>query len=181
MNSKEMTEMFKSNDVPNLYTIKYWNKNDPKKVMFGVVNPYDKEQKKIWKTHRHLLIEDAVKGTVMRCPFAEMGLEKMSYSDEYDTYVEAEYNKAMKLSKKAGKGVKVNKIFAIGVGDGNAFYIVTKIGKSTVEIEWRSFQGDRWVDSRFGYGGSFKKKDIERFVTAQEAMAEIFGEIPSGR
>lgn len=53
--------------------------------------------------------------------------------------------------------------FTCPVGDGCAHYVVMAFRKrrSECEIEWRGFNGDRWVDQMFGMGGWYRTKDIE--------------------
>lgn len=170
-------EMFKSNEVPDFYRVKCFYRHEPQNVLFGIVNSHSDEQKKRWKTHRQLIVEDAVTGKTWHCPAADMVFEEQKWEDgnEYDAYVEKEYKKAVKLDKKVGKGVKIGKLFRMGVGDGYAFYVITSVTGNKVKVEWRSFQGDRWVDQMFGYGGSFRKKDVANMVGREDALQEIFG------
>ena len=95
--------------------------------------------------------------------------------DEYQQYVRAEAKKACALSDSLPPGVQVGKMFSIGVGDGQADYVVTKVMRSNCQVEWRGFSMDRWTDHHFGWGGSFPIKDIARYVGQAEAMAKLFG------
>jgi hypothetical protein len=91
----------------------------------------------------------------------------LNFGNEYDNYVEAEYMKAKEISNTV-RGITVGKLFSTPVGDGCAFYLITDVGPRNATIEWRSYQGDRWVDQHFGGGGSFSKKMLERFVGQED-------------
>jgi hypothetical protein len=99
----------------------------------------------------------------------------MEGGSEYDQHVDAEYKKAKNVSAAAGPGVKVGKLFSTPVGDGCAFYIVTKVNKKTCKVEWRSFQGDRYIDRHFGYGATVPISQVETFIGFEEAMTKAFG------
>ena len=94
--------------------------------------------------------------------------------DELSLYVADEFDKAEKLSNSL-KGFQPGKLFYIGVGDGNAHYIVTEVGKRTCKIEWRGFGADRYTDQILGWGGTFKNTIIMQQVARCEGLAAIFG------
>lgn len=53
-------------------------------------------------------------------------------------------------------------IFSVGVADGSAQYVVTSSARVYCEVEWRCYSNpDRYVDRMFGYGGKFRKKDVD--------------------
>lgn len=54
--------------------------------------------------------------------------------------------------------------FSIGVADGSANYVVTKVMRKNCVIDWRAWCPDRWTDHHFGYGGQFRIDDIERYI-----------------
>ena len=156
------------------------------KTHYGIVRNYDDTAKEAAK-RGELIVDDAVLPVAYRVKESDVTDIEMKFgrldlasgrfvdSDEYHTYVGDEYAKAEKLSKSLGKGVKVGKLFAIGVADGSASYVVTKVNKKTCKVEWRGFCLDRWVDHWLGYGKTVPLKDIERYVGAEEALADIFG------
>lgn len=84
--------------------------------------------------------------------------------DEFEMYVDAERKKAEKTSEECGRQLKPGKMFFTPVGDGTAYYVVTKVGPKTCTVEWRGFSGDRWVDHFFGHGGNFRNSDIKRYL-----------------
>ena len=84
--------------------------------------------------------------------------------DAYHAHVAAEHAKARELSDALPAGVQVGAVFSVGGGDGSAWYVVTRVFRKTCRIEWRGFCPDRYVDHMFGYGGSFRLADVERYV-----------------
>lgn len=92
----------------------------------------------------------------------------------YDMYVEAERKKAEVASLAVTQGVGVGSLFSIGVGDGTAHYVVTKVNKKTCRVEWRGFCLDRWTDHHFGWGGTFPVADVARYVEGGRKIAAIF-------
>lgn len=86
------------------------------------------------------------------------------FGGEYDKHVEAEYKKAQAKSDRL-KGIAVGKLFSVGVADGCAVYIITKVNK-TCDVEWRGFGGgDRYTDHYFGWGRKgVDKADVQRYV-----------------
>jgi hypothetical protein len=63
----------------------------------------------------------------------------------------------------------------VPVGDGYAFYLVTKVNPRTCDVEWRGFSPDRWTDQVLGYGGRFPRERIEPLVARESALDGIFG------
>jgi hypothetical protein len=80
--------------------------------------------------------------------------------DEYDDYVALQQILHDIIDDRCGEGVVVGRGFSVGVGDGSAHYVVTKVARVNCTVEWRGFCADRWVDRMFGYGGSFRKSDV---------------------
>lgn len=87
--------------------------------------------------------------------------------DEYTSYVQDQFAAAMELARQV-EGVVVGAMFSIGVGDGKAFYVVTKLSRVNCTVEWRGFGGDRYVDHFFGWGRSINKKEVARYVRKGE-------------
>lgn len=165
-----------ANEIPDLYQVKY-RRNGSRKWRYGIVNRYSDDALKEWNNRRLLLVEDAV------LPIAEwvdfdnseiVEISLLSYPNEFDAYVEKELEKAQEKSD-AATGLK-DKMFAVGVADGSAYYVVTKENKKTVKIEWRGFCPDRWTDHFFGYGGSFDKNRIASMIKRNEGLRELFSE-----
>lgn len=72
-------------------------------------------------------------------------------------------------------GSLVGRYFAIGHADGYAYYQVIKELKTRVHVQHIMGIGDDYADHYFGYGGSFPKNEVLRYVDRQGKMAELFG------
>lgn len=86
--------------------------------------------------------------------------------NDADEYRVREHVAAELLSYKLGKVQKLQKgqMFAVGVADGSAYYVVTKVNPKTCDVEWRGFCPDRWVDQVLGYGCRQPRQQIERLI-----------------
>jgi hypothetical protein len=67
----------------------------------------------------------------------------------------------------AGRELCVGRQFSCGVADGSAYYVITRVKRVNVDVEWRGFQGDRYIDRLFGWGGTFRKVDVERYIRGE--------------
>jgi len=94
--------------------------------------------------------------------------------NEVDKFVKAAFDKAYEASKELPDGLVVGKLFSIGVGDGQAWYLVTKVNKKTCHIEWRGFCPDRWTDRHFGQGGKFDVEEVARCTGWNDALKKMF-------
>jgi hypothetical protein len=92
---------------------------------------------------------------------------------EYSRYINEEWKKHQAISDRCN-GVQVGAMFTIGVADGQAHYVVTKVNKKTCHVEWRGFCGDRYIDHHFGWGGKFPIAEVERYVKGHQAMKKLF-------
>ena len=116
-------------------------------------------------------VEDALKGNLYQVPenwlvdipsqYGKWNPDTQMWedSDEFQSFIQDEMKKAETKSDSLTK-FDVGAMFSVGVADGSAYYVVTKVNKRTCRIEWRGFCADRWVDQFFGYGGSFDKAKI---------------------
>ena len=176
----------KKSDIPDLYRIKYWLKGDKSKVYFGTVSRYGEEAQEHWK-NRNLVVEDPIDGQLTLVPYDRVEIQKqefgwskcdpetnMSIETEFDRHINNAYKEAMRKSKEAGEGVAKNKLFTVSVADGYAYYVVTKVNKKSVKIEWRGFCPDRYADGTLGYGGTFPMHCIENHIHWQDARDKIF-------
>lgn len=152
------------------------------KTIYGICELYSDRAKELAKRGA-TIIADAV------LPIAYEVLEKdlidIELSSEYDAkrgcmkdefslFVADEFDKARKLSDSL-KGLQPGKMFAVGVGDGSAHYVVTKVGKKNCTVEWRGFCPDRWHCQILGAGGEFPVSAIKPQVQRAEGLKEIFG------
>jgi hypothetical protein len=95
-------------------------------------------------------------------PFYNTETQKIEGGDELEVFVRNERTKAIEFSQSLPDGLSVGKMFIVGIGDGHAWYIVTKVTKKTATVEWRGFSPDRYRDSILGLGGAFPKDAIAR-------------------
>ena len=94
--------------------------------------------------------------------------------DEMARYVDSEYRKAKALSDGL-TGIKPGCLFSVGVADGSAWYVVTKVGKASATIGWRGFCPDRYMDRALGAGGSVSLATLKRLGVGRKAL---FGSFP---
>lgn len=126
-------------------------------------------------------VDDLIEGVYHEVPEADLvdvprGTPETRYRDEADLWVEAQLAEAEARSD-AIDGLGVGKMFTVGVADGCAFYVVTKVNKKTVDVEWRGYHPDRWTDQMMGFGGRFPRENIERFtgLAGVPAPPPLFG------
>jgi hypothetical protein len=60
------------------------------------------------------------------------------------------------------------------MGDGYAYYVITKVNKKTVEITWVKYC-DAWQDRRAGYQSLLNFDYANQQVKGQDRLAELFG------
>lgn len=111
--------------------------------------------------HSGVVIEEGIIDIPLTSNYPRM--DELGYfwgSNEYDDYVVLQQLLHDIVDDRCGKGVVVGRGFSIGVADGFAHYVVTKVARVNCTVEWRGFCADRWFDRLFGYGGNFRKSDI---------------------
>lgn len=111
------------------------------------------------------LASDAILPVLWSAPESTIVDVPLDFDNEYDKHVEAEYWKAQDVSDKL-RGFAKGKLFSVGVADGSATYIITKVNKNTCDVEWRGYgNGDRYTDHYFGWGRKgVAKADVARYV-----------------
>lgn len=95
--------------------------------------------------------------------------------DEYDRHVRDEYERANTLSNSLGDSFAPGRLFSIGVADGQAWYVVTKVGSKNCTVEWRGFCCDGYRDQILEWGGSFPRRVIEPLARRHAGLRSIFG------
>lgn len=140
------------------------------KTYYGIVDEYSDEAKKA-KKEGFAIVEDLIRPRYYRVP--EMALVDISF-EEIDKICTEELEKAQKKADSV-EGIKAGAMFTIGVADGCAFYVVTRVSGKTCFVEWRGFGGDRYYDHHFGSGGKFPVKEIERYVRVRQGLKKLFG------
>lgn len=138
-------------------------------TFYGIADLYHADWKQ-YAVDGNVLVEEAVTGKKYVVPDAELVDIEMSgfreTGDEYQRHVHTEFQRAHALSEAnpADGKVRAGDMFAIGVGDGHAYYVVTKVHRKNCDVEWRGFGGDRYTDHHFGHGGRFPVADVKRYI-----------------
>jgi hypothetical protein len=117
---------------------------------YGVLVPsYDRKKFKVRKGF--VPVEDAIFPVYHEVKKTEL---KECSCDDYCKYLDKEFKKALKVSESYPVMVMPGKVFCIPMGDGFAWYIVTKVdhGKKTCDVEHRGFSVDEWYDHYYGIG-----------------------------
>jgi hypothetical protein len=156
--------------MKDLYQVKFEHDG---KTIYGIVDRYSKEARKLPKSKR-CLVEDAILPKTYVVDEKRLISLPTDFGGEYDKYVEGQLKAAQKLSDSV-KGFEPGKLFALGVADGSAWYVVTKVKGKNATVEWRGFCMDRWTDRWLGWGGTFPCSQIKPLVKAEEGMRKLFG------
>ena len=119
---------------------------------------------------RYLILAKDVTPIEMNMGTFNPATEMWDDYDEVHQHVQDESEKQTKFDDETFDKFIVGRSFSVGVADGSANYVITKINKKTVLIEWRGMCSDRWTDRLFGWGGSFRREDIERMVTLHKPL-----------
>jgi hypothetical protein len=154
------------------YQVKFQSRG---KTTFGICEAYGEEAVAA-RARGEVIVSDAVlpvRYRVREMEIVDIPLEVGRYdfksdeyegADEFHQHLAAECRKAKALSDGLPAGVQVGKLFGLGVADGTAWYVVTRVSKRTCRIEWRGFCLDRYYDHHFGAGGSFATSDVARYL-----------------
>ena len=87
---------------------------------------------------------------------------------------ERKVRRALERNRALGRGLKVGKCFEVEGADGAAWYELTRVGATSVEVEWRDYGRDRCMDEMFGAGGEFPRPLIERLARRHDLLQELF-------
>lgn len=158
--------------IPDLYQVKwfagFWR--------YGIVDRWGAESIRYYEEERNVIVHDAI-----ICAHHLISVDALvpinatyNPADEYTAFVEEQFQIAKGRSDSLPDGLHPGKLFRVPKGDGYAWYVVTKVNKKTVDIEWRGYSLDRWVDDRFGYGGREKRETIEMFVQREDGAKRLF-------
>jgi hypothetical protein len=158
----------------NHYQVKFMS---PTEMIYGTVNSYPSEEEKKQIPQGCVIVEDAILPKSYYVPENKLiDIPLHPYPSEYDTWVDKQSMSAIEVSDKLGTGVKIGKLFHIGVADGRAYYIITKVNKKTCVVEWRGYYNmDRYIDHYFGWGRTAPIKDVEGYVGYNDCVRSIFG------
>jgi hypothetical protein len=141
---------------------------------YGVCESYSKEAEKAANQGK-VIVAHAIYPTRVLVQESSVVDVPLSYGGEYDTYVQIMQDLHEVLADRLGRDrLQHGHLFAMGVADGSAHYVVTKVRQATCTVEWRGFCGDRWVDRVFGWGGSFRRRDVEPLVgIGHKSLSEL--------
>lgn len=145
-------------------------------VQYGVArSDFDKEAKK-WAKQGKLVVDHAVLPQAFVLPEAAVTDIPTGYPNEYSEWVDHQSEIAHELSDALAPGVRVNKLFSVGVADGQACYIITKVNGTKCDVEWRGFGGgDRYTDHYFGWGRKgVAVRDVAQYVGRSDGMKQLF-------
>ncbi|MEN6550096.1 MAG: hypothetical protein ABFE07_28975 [Armatimonadia bacterium] len=136
-------------------------------TIYGIFRkPWGRERK---PKKGYAFIEEAITGQTYEVHESRITDLPQDFDGEYDKYVEARFNEAQEHSWSLPKGVRPGKLISTGVGDGYAFYVITKVNKRGVTLEWRGYSLDRWSDQVLGGGGVFPLRAIEPLVRRSDS------------
>lgn len=159
------------------------------KTKYGTIRSasFDDEAKKL-KQKGFLLIDDAVLPLCYEVPDDE-NVVKIPYvrpewdrhtgevikGDDFDKHVAEQSRIANeKAASLPDDKLCVGHLFKIGVADGYANYVVTKVNKKTCKVEWRGFFCDDYHCQVLGIGGTFQKDRIWGLVKSGIGLAKLF-------
>ena len=160
-------------------------KGVPAGLRFAVVEKYHRQWDKA-QARGNWIVSDMVTGVVFqidprlaidvndlhiplqgtRCP-----TDSLTGFDLADAWIDRQYRDAMAVAKKV-RGVAPGALFSVGVADGVAHYVVVHVKKTTCEIAWRGFAPDRYHGDVFGMGGTFRIKDVAKFIQDDDLFGE---------
>jgi hypothetical protein len=144
------------------YRVRYHDKGLGS-TTYGVVDSYCPEAKELPKGQ--VLVEHAIYPKRIVVEESTLVDVPLAWGGEYDFYVSLMQDLHEILADRLGyEKLKPGHQFSMSVGDGAAHYVVTKVRQATCTVEWRGFNGDRYVDRVFGWGGSFRRRDVEPLV-----------------
>jgi len=161
--------------IPDLYYVK-WLDRQSGEWKYGVVDRFSAASIQYYNDGQQVIVDDAIYPIhyVLNVDALTDISPTFNPLDEYHEFIERERDAAHTYARSLPDGVHVGKMLTVPVGDGCAFYVVTKVNKKTVDIEWRGFSPDRWVDFRFRGGGREPKEVIEQLVGREDAMRRLF-------
>lgn len=164
------------------YQVKWTDRKG--KVGYGIVG-YEKASRPGW-----VVVEDAILPITFEVPEkvlvdikSKIGTydhkkDRWVNGDEFMTFVEDAFEKARAVSDAIPEGeVRPGSLFKVGVGDGYAHYVVTKVGPRSISYELRNFCPDRWVANVLGHAGSLPRKNIEHLALGEQRRSRhpLFG------
>lgn len=163
--------------IPDLYQVKWFQGS----WRYGIVDRWSDASIQYYEDGQQVIVDDAttLDRYVLNVDCLTAIPSTWNPLDEYHTHIESERARAQALSDSLPPGAQKGKLFRVPAGDGYAYYVITKVNKKTVDIEWRGYSADRWVDFRFGAGGRENRETIERLVAANAGLQQLFAAQPA--
>ena len=87
---------------------------------------------------------------------------------------ERKVRRALERNRSLGSGLKAGKCIEVEGADGAAWYELTRVGATSVEIEWRDYGRDLCMDEMFRAGGEFPRPLIEGLAHRHDMLQELF-------
>lgn len=148
---------------------------------FGFVERHSKEALAFAKKDK-LVVEEAVTGqrfavrlsTVEKVPYGKaFDQETGAFDDELSQFVNTAFETAQ-AEDAALKSFGVKALICYPMGDGLAFYVVTRCTKRAVRLAWRGFSGDRWRHPAAVTGRMVPRQAIEDRWDETVYMRELY-------
>jgi hypothetical protein len=158
--------------IPDLYQVKWfagcWR--------YGIVDRWSAASIKYYENEQSVIVADAITPARHVVKVSDLVPIAVAHNpaDEYTAFVDEQHRIAKGRADSLPEGLHPGKLFRVPKGDGYAWYVVTKVHKKTVDIEWRGYCLDRWIDDRFGSGGREKRETIDMFVRHADGTRRIF-------
>ena len=108
-------------------------------------------------------IKERIMTLVAKALAEKESLEKSTYDNfsAWDKRQDELYAEVESINKDAGPGLVVGRCLTFGVADGNANYLVTKVRKNDVVVEWVPL-GDMWHSNVVGLNRSKTEYIVNR-------------------
>ena len=108
-------------------------------------------------------------GTGMLLELATEAAELVDQTAESDRKVKL----VLERNRVLGRGLKTGKSFRVEGSDGTAWYEITGVGPTSIEVEWRDYGRDRCMDEMLAGGGEFARPLIGRLVQHHDVLQEL--------
>ena len=127
------------------------------------------------------VVEDAILPVVHHVPEHMLSDVPLDFDDNspFNKHINDAYEEANKTSLSLGGKFGVGAMFHVCVGDGKAFYVVTKVKGTKCDVEWRGYGGgDRYTDRWLGWGRrNLPSADIRREFKGCDGLDRLFMKI----
>lgn len=159
--------------MQNHYQVKFINQGE---LHYGTVDSYSPEAKQAALENK-ILVEDAIYPqywTLEEKDISDVPIGRFDDDDEYWQYVKRFHDNAINVSN-SRQGCKVGKLIKFQVADGYAYYVIARVNKKTVKLEWRGFSMDRYVEPVLGFEGTMDKERLEQIIGFEDNLTSLFG------